>query len=620
MATEIPKTELDKIHKQLNNFLRQITMKTPKSQTIIYCQATYDQDYQDTLKCVERVSPYMDYTIIVEDGTLTLEQKQKLESYPNVKVKTVEFKDNLPEYRNAYLEEAKKIDPYAWILVSDPDELFSESLMKDIRLIVAELEKNGYNMAGINCHEYFEHVEWLDKLDLLKETPGGYRESNFWKNLLFKLSPHLRYQGVGKSKTVHETWYSPDMPWVPVNLPKEYWYEHRKSALKIWRNAARNVFMGGGGDNLGDLIPQWRELRQICNELGITSWRQYEEHIKKGNINPKLKNFLIKCLSLPATNWGTEYREMAKWYFALHKNEVTPEILEKIKAPPPMPKQSEIEAYVTQCYFKILGRHPDEQGKAFYTKAIMEGKMPKEALPQMLMNSQEYKQKFLSTLTPEQLRFSQKWEAYLAIQKKAETEGRGLDKQPPQATQHYIQEIVKHIPPEKYPKLLDIGAGTGEETKALVDAGYQVIGITFGKDNIAYAQRDFKVKLLEMDMHNLTLSPKLFDAVIMIHTFEHALAPHIVIGETRYVLRDGGRVYLAVPDPDKLESKTIWHTNLLNRKQIIDLFKYWGFKLLGSTESEAREKWEFIFEKLPDNHPDFKHNWGYIQHIYQRRP
>jgi len=392
----ISQAELEKMHEQLDNFLRQIRMNAPipKSHTIIYCQATYDQDYLLTQKCVERVSPHVDYTIIVEDGSLTDKQKEWLRQHGCI-VKTVAFKDNLPEYRNAYLEEAKKIDPYAWVLVSDPDELFSESLVKDIRLIVSELEKNGYNMAGINCRECFENVEWLDSLDLLKETPGGYRESDFWKNLLFKLTPRLCYKGVGKSKTVHETWYSPDMPWFPVNLPKKYWYEHRKSALKIWRNAARNVFMGGGGDNLGDLIPQWRELRWICHDLGITSWRQYEEYLKKGNINPKLKDFLIKCLTLPATKWGTEYREMAKWYFAMHKDELTPEILEKIKNPPPMPKQSEIETYVTKCYFQILGRHPDGEGLKFYTEQILKGRMNREHLPIVLFSSDEYKRKFL---------------------------------------------------------------------------------------------------------------------------------------------------------------------------------------------------------------------------------
>jgi len=369
-------------------------MKTHPSKTVMFCQATFDQDYQETLKCVQRVSPHVDCAIIVEDASLTAEQKQKLEAYPNVKVKTVPFKDDLPAFRNAYLEEAKKIDPYGWCLVSDPDELFNEELTKNIRDIVKALEEEGFNMAGINCREAFECVEWLDDLDMLKESPSGYRQSTFFKNLLFKLSPNLRYEGIGETRNVHETWYAPDVPWRTVNLDTRFYYEHRKSALKIWRNAARNVFMGGGGDNSGELNPMWKPLRDICDELGVYCWRDFEAYIQKGRVDERLKKWLVEALQVPATNYGTETRETSKWYWAMHPDEVTPEILERIKTVPPMPKESEIEAYVTKCYFDVLGRHPDEKGKRAYTEHILAGRLRKEDLPKILMNSDEYKQKF----------------------------------------------------------------------------------------------------------------------------------------------------------------------------------------------------------------------------------
>jgi hypothetical protein len=401
LTVQIAEEERQKLYEEFKKHVAEIQRQWKKHmiehpyKAIIYCQATFDQDYQETLKCVERVSPHVDHTIIVEDGSLTAEQKQTLETYPNVKVKTVQFKDNLPEYRNAYLEEAKKIDPYGWVLVSDPDELMSESLCFELRDIVKALEEHGYNMAGINCHEAFECVEWLDDYDMLKESPAGYRKSTFFKNLLFKLSPNLRYEGIGhRTRNVHETWYAPDVPWRTVNLDTRFYYEHRKSALKIWRNAARNVFMGGGGDNLGNLIHEWRELRQICTELGINTWTEYEAYLKKGNIDLTLKNFLIKCLTLPATNWGTEYREMAKYHFAMHKEETTQEIMEKIKTLPPMPKESEVQAWVTKCYFDVLGRHPDEEGKRAYTEHILAGRLKPEDLPKILMQSQEFREKF----------------------------------------------------------------------------------------------------------------------------------------------------------------------------------------------------------------------------------
>jgi len=616
----ITEEERRKIREQLEKHIEEIQkqfkayMKQHPSKTIIYCQCTYSDDYEDTLKCVERVSPHVDYTILIEDGSLTEEQKAKLEAYPNVKVKTVQFKDNIPEYRNAYLEEAKKIDPYAWIMVSDPDELFCEELCREIRNITAEAERQGINMLGVNCLEAFECIEWLDDLDKLKESPAGYRQSCFYKNLIFKCSPNLRYVGVGATKTVHETWYAPDVPWRSANLDTRFYYTHRKSALKIWRNAARNVFIGGGGDNVGDLNPMWKPLREICASLGINSWREFEAYMKRGKVDERLKKWLIEALQVPATNYGTETRETAKWYFALHPDEVTPEIERRIKTSPPMPKETEIEAWVTKCYFDILGRHPDGEGKKFYTEQILKGNIPKEALPTILMQSEEYRQKFLTTVSPDEIRLAKKFKAYLAVQMKAETAGLVADTMPQEAVNHYVEIIKEQMPPDKFPEVLDIGAGDGTLVKALRDAGYRAEGITFGEENIRAAKQKYNVDLAFMDMHNLRYPPKSFDAITCIHTFEHALAPHMVVGEMRAVLKDGGRVFLAVPDPDNPQSQTIWHTNLLRRDQIIKLFEYWGFQLLNETG------WFFTFEKLPDNHPKFKHNWGYLQHVMMRRP
>ena len=208
MSLEITEEERRKLHEAFERHVAEIQRQWEKHmiehphKAIIYCQATYSDDYEDTLKCVERVSLHVDNTIIVEDGSLTEEQKRKLESYPNVKVKTVPFLDNLPEYRNRYLEEAKKIDPYAWLICSDPDELFCEELCKKLRNIVKALEEEGFNMAGINCHDQFEDVEWLDDLDMLKECPAEYKKTKFWKNLLFKLSPDMRYEGTGHRKRI----------------------------------------------------------------------------------------------------------------------------------------------------------------------------------------------------------------------------------------------------------------------------------------------------------------------------------------------------------------------------------------------------------------------------------
>jgi hypothetical protein len=151
----------------------------------------------------------------------------------------------------------------------------------------------------------------MDQIDILKEIPNTSRESNYYKLLIFKICcDQLRYEGIGIAKRTHETWYCPLHPWRAVYLPPQYTYEHAKSVMQIWRNATRNVYQSAGGNDLGETVPEWVELRSICNALGISCWREYEAYLKRGNVDPLLKKFLIKCLEMPRTDYGVEYRQM----------------------------------------------------------------------------------------------------------------------------------------------------------------------------------------------------------------------------------------------------------------------------------------------------------------------
>jgi hypothetical protein len=364
---------------------------------IAYCQSTWREDFNDTILCISRVSPHVDFTVIAYDGSLTDEQIHWLTvNSDSYRLHPVQFKwtDDMPAMRNAYLEEAKRLGA-TWCVVSDPDELFSEDLAKNLRRLIEENDTLGYNLLPVHARDQFDNVEWLDELDLLKETPGGYRETGFWKPLLiFKIYPDTHYEGVGVEKNVHEMLRS-STPWNPKNLPKEYYYTHRKSALRIWRNAARNMFIGGGGDNVGDLNPYWRELREICYSHKIDTWPDFEEQVKTGFEDPRFKHWLFEALQAPPTNWGTETRETCKWYFTFHKDQITPEIRERLETPPKMTPEIELENFVTRCYFQVLGRHPDEEGKHGYMEAILTGRITKEQLPQLLMQSPEYRQKVL---------------------------------------------------------------------------------------------------------------------------------------------------------------------------------------------------------------------------------
>ena len=369
------------------------TAKHPYTK-IIYCQATFKNDYEDTQKCVERVSPYVDHTIIVEPGDLKEEQGIWLIGHGCI-VKIYTFQDNLPAMRNAYLEEAKKIDPYAWIVVSDPDELISENTCKNLREIIKAAEANGNNMIGINAHDIWIDKEKMDPGITQKEAP--YKESDFWKYLIFKIAPDFRYEGVGHAKNVHETWFAPSLYRSAIHLTKEFYYEHRKSVMKIYRNATRNFFIGGSGDNLGDLNPTYVELHKITKELGIDTWKQFEETLKLGNTYPEIVDFLVRHRSDSKYGWESEVREMFKWYFEMHPEENTGDWKSEYTSPLPGSRE-ELENYVISIYFQVLGRSPDDLGKNHYVDAIMKGEIPRDALPSIFVNSDEYRMKFVSHL------------------------------------------------------------------------------------------------------------------------------------------------------------------------------------------------------------------------------
>jgi CDP-glucose 4,6-dehydratase len=396
VTPEEHEANIQKVNKLIQDYHESQKTQLAKhpSQKIIYCQATYSQDYPDTSLCIERVSPYVDATIIVEDGSLSTDQVGWLKEKKCI-VKTYDFKDNLPAMRNEYLEIAKKIDPYAWIVVSDPDELISENTCKNLREIVKAAEANGNNMIGLNAHDI-----WIDKIKMdpgIAQKEAPYKESDFWKYLIFKIAPDFRYEGVGHAKNVHETWYAPSLYRSAIHLTKDFYYEHRKSVMKIYRNATRNFFIGGSGDNLGDLNPTYVELHQITKKLGVDTWKQFEETLKVGHTYPEIVDFLVKHRSDSKYGWESEVREMFKWYFEMHPEENTGDWKSEYTAPLPGSRE-ELENYVIQTYFQVLGRSPDDMGKNHYVDAIMKGEIPREALPSIFINSDEYKMKFVSHL------------------------------------------------------------------------------------------------------------------------------------------------------------------------------------------------------------------------------
>jgi SAM-dependent methyltransferase len=164
--------------------------------------------------------------------------------------------------------------------------------------------------------------------------------------------------------------------------------------------------------------------------------------------------------------------------------------------------------------------------------------------------------------------------------------------------------LCRHICPQTYPRLLDIGCGSGNETELLCGLGYTATGLIHGRKNYDHALRAFpKPTFVLGDMHDLPFGKDAFDAALLWHVFEHAYAPLILLLELFCVLREGGRVGIAVPsfaeitDPAIVEAQRIshYHPAMLCENLFRQMFTVAGFRVL---EVSSQSSGIYILERL----------------------
>lgn len=348
---------------------------------IVGCVGLYGERVDQASVGIKRLRPHLDRYVVIVDKSVTEEQKQHLKDL-GCEVYFHPWEDSMVKMRNQYLEKCQTDD---WIIVHDPDEWFCEKFCEDVREICEKAEKDDLSLLLINSH------------DILYQEDGTKTESvsDFFKNLIFRKREGTLYEGVGEVKEVHETLMIPGLARA-VRLPKEaYWYEHVKYWHEVWERAARNVFLAGGGNNVGKGNPSWKPLREICDDLGLDNWPKAREYLREGGIDPLLKIWLWEN-RFEGYDFDHEEMEFGRWYFEyLHPEEgefpdgkVWEPVQEIPAGSPP-----EVMRYVEQTYMEILGRHADQAGKEAYTNAILGGQLKREDLPEHLKRSPEYRQK-----------------------------------------------------------------------------------------------------------------------------------------------------------------------------------------------------------------------------------
>lgn len=151
----------------------------------------------------------------------------------------------------------------------------------------------------------------------------------------------------------------------------------------------------GGGDNfIGN--PHWTELRSITDSLGINTWKELDAYLKKGNIDPRLKEWIIKRKDIDEEKWHSELREWYLYYFHhLHPEEAPTrrelEIQHWGVGSPVIPKggYAEFILGLRRLYREHLGREPSKCEQDYFWGQRQKG-LDVAAIEEVLKNPDRY--------------------------------------------------------------------------------------------------------------------------------------------------------------------------------------------------------------------------------------
>jgi 2-polyprenyl-3-methyl-5-hydroxy-6-metoxy-1,4-benzoquinol methylase len=170
-----------------------------------------------------------------------------------------------------------------------------------------------------------------------------------------------------------------------------------------------------------------------------------------------------------------------------------------------------------------------------------------------------------------------------------------------------LGEFISLLP--QYPTVLDLGCGTGGESKRVSNLGADVIGIDLSKESIKYAQENVKnARFYVMNILDMKFEEQQFDGV-----FEAGVLFHFNETEQRNILEDlhryikGNGLFLSYyPEGnfegmDEFDIEGIKYRRYARRipKQVwINTVELFGFELLKEMEFNLGRFRALLFKKI----------------------
>jgi ubiquinone/menaquinone biosynthesis C-methylase UbiE len=169
-----------------------------------------------------------------------------------------------------------------------------------------------------------------------------------------------------------------------------------------------------------------------------------------------------------------------------------------------------------------------------------------------------------------------------------------------------LKAAMQYIPRDAR-RILDLGCGTGYGLKLLqetLNGKAEITGLGINRDELKTA-KDLGLKVKRGDMHAMPFSDKSFDCVFSKSTFEHSIAPYILLCEINRVLTADGTAILV--NPDESLTEVSYHFSILSERQMKEMLFKCHFELIRYEIYTAADlKYDvFISKKVKDHDPRF---------------
>lgn len=137
-------------------------------------------------------------------------------------------------------------------------------------------------------------------------------------------------------------------------------------------------------------------------------------------------------------------------------------------------------------------------------------------------------------------------------------------------------------------KMLEIGSSTGVMLKLFKERGWEVQGI---EPSGSYREAKKKgLNVINAKFEDAKLPERYFDLIILNHTLEHMDNPQLVIRKISTILKEGGIIFIDVPNFGSLSSKILgrrWpyllpleHKSQFTKESLTKLLEDGGFAIL----------------------------------------